>query len=284
MNIKKILAGIDFGKDTERVLTYALYSAKAYEASVSLLYIIDYLVTPPSYLAQYIDEEKKAAERKFEPMKKQMKEAGIVTRTDVIVGRLRESFAAAAKNTGADMLILGFMSHVFRRSSSEKLIKGLRIPMLVVRGEKAASAKFGSVKVRKVLCPTDFSGPSGKAVECAKALSAKVSAEMHILHVSSHHLLKKMRVSEERDRSINDLKETAQKQLSKFLVSHDIAGEGVLEEGDPEKRIVAFAEDRDIDLIVMGARGLGLMQGMLVGSVTDAVLKASPCPVLVIHE
>ena len=35
------------------------------------------------------------------------------------------------------MLVLGFVTHTFRRSSSEKLIKGLQIPMLVVRGEKA---------------------------------------------------------------------------------------------------------------------------------------------------
>jgi nucleotide-binding universal stress UspA family protein len=34
---------------------------------------------------------------------------------------------------------------------------------------------------------------------------------------------------------------------------------------------------------VMGARGLGLIKGMLIGSVTDAVLKSAPCPVLVIH-
>ncbi len=58
---------------------------------------------------------------------------------------------------------------------------------------------------------------------------------------------------------------------------------GVIEAGEPDRRIVSFAKENDIDLIVMGARGLGLIKGMLIGGVTDAVLKSSPCPVLVIH-
>ena len=57
----------------------------------------------------------------------------------------------------------------------------------------------------------------------------------------------------------------------------------LVDKGIPAKRIVALSEDRDIDLIVIGARGLGFIKGMLIGSVTDAVLKSSPCPVLVVH-
>jgi len=56
-----------------------------------------------------------------------------------------------------------------------------------------------------------------------------------------------------------------------------------MDQGEPHKRIVALAKEKDIDLIVMGARGLGFIKGMLIGSVTDAVLKSSPCPVLVAH-
>ncbi len=58
---------------------------------------------------------------------------------------------------------------------------------------------------------------------------------------------------------------------------------GIIHEGEPDKRIVSFSRENDIDLLVMGARGLGFIKGMLIGSVTDAVLKSSPCPVLVIH-
>ena len=58
---------------------------------------------------------------------------------------------------------------------------------------------------------------------------------------------------------------------------------GTIEEGEPYEKIVSFAQQNSIDLIVTGARGLGLIEGMLIGSVTDAVLKSSHCPVLVLH-
>jgi len=62
-----------------------------------------------------------------------------------------------------------------------------------------------------------------------------------------------------------------------------LAVSGTVEEGEPDRRIVSYAKEKDVDLIVIGARGLGRIEGMLIGSVTDAVLKSAPCPVLVIH-
>jgi nucleotide-binding universal stress UspA family protein len=147
MKIDRVLAGIDFGPSTEIVTAYALFFAKTMGASLTLLYVIDYLVTPPAYLAPYMEEEKKVAEKNFTALKERFADAGIKTETEIIIGRLRESFEAVVEKTNADMLVLGFMSHVLRRSSSEKLIKGLQMPMLVVRGEKAESARMDSIKI-----------------------------------------------------------------------------------------------------------------------------------------
>lgn len=46
MKIETILAGIDFEKDTEKVLAYASYFAKTFSASLKLVHVIDYLTTP----------------------------------------------------------------------------------------------------------------------------------------------------------------------------------------------------------------------------------------------
>ncbi|MCK7503018.1 MAG: universal stress protein [Desulfobacterales bacterium] len=40
---------------------------------------------------------------------------------------------------------------------------------------------------------------------------------------------------------------------------------------------------KDTDLIVMGARGLSYIGGILLGSVSEAVLKSSPCPVVIVR-
>jgi len=284
MKIDRVLAGIDFGPSTEIVTAYASFFAKGMGAALTLLYVIDYLVTTPAYLALYIEEEKKVAEEKFAILKKRFKDDGIKTETEVIAGRLRESFDMAVEKTNADMLILGFISHALRRSSSEKLIKGLQMPMLVVRGEKAESARNGSVKIRRILCPTDFSEASKKALKVASELKDVFSAELDVIYVLPNYIIKKkIKKLKDRDKIIQELFEDTRENFKKILSDYNIGKAGIIDEGEPNKRIVSFAKEKDIDLIIMGARGLGFIKGMLIGSVTDAVLKSSPCPVLVIH-
>ena len=284
MRIERILAGIDMEQDTEKVLAYAAFFAHSLSAPLHLLYVMDYLVTPPTYLSRYMEEEKKIAEKKFLPWEKRLHDEGVNSRMEIIVGRLHESFSAVIHREKAGMLVLGFRHHTFRRSSSEGLIKGLEMPMLVVKGEKAGASTIGSVKIRKILCPTDFSGTSRKALEAAKELKDIFSSEMEVIHVFPGHAIgKKMETWEDKDRAVEELSMQATEELKRFLSNAGLDKEGRVVEGEPHKRIASFSSENDIDLIVIGARGLSFIEGMLIGSVTDAVLKSSPCPVLVIH-
>jgi nucleotide-binding universal stress UspA family protein len=55
----------------------------------------------------------------------------------------------------------------------------------------------------------------------------------------------------------------------------------VLERGDPVERILAQAE-LGIDLLVLGSRGFGPVMRLLIGSTSSKVIRAAPCPVLVV--
>ncbi len=283
MRIDKILAGIDFEKDTDSVLAYASFFAKSFSASLTLFHVIDYLMTPPSYLVPYIEEEKREAGKKLETLKRQLADTGLNAGTEVVIGRLRESFELAAKRITPGLIVLGFVSHAFRLSSSEKLIKGLQMPMLVVRGDRTESAHAGPVKIGKILCPTDFSEISGRALSAAKGLADKFAAQLDVLNVFPGHMLTKLGTREAGEKALKELYGKAKNNLDGFLRASGLEGLGAVEGGEPDRRIVSYSKEKDIDLIVMGARGLGLIRGMLIGSVTDAVLRSSPCPVLVIH-
>ncbi len=52
--------------------------------------------------------------------------------------------------------------------------------------------------------------------------------------------------------------------------------------GDPAKEIITFAEEGHYALIVMGRRGRGAIGKVLLGSVSDSVVKAASCPVMVV--
>lgn len=54
-------------------------------------------------------------------------------------------------------------------------------------------------------------------------------------------------------------------------------------EGPAATAIVNAAKARHADLIVLGSRGLTPLKGLLMGSVSERVIGAAPCPVLVVH-
>jgi nucleotide-binding universal stress UspA family protein len=53
--------------------------------------------------------------------------------------------------------------------------------------------------------------------------------------------------------------------------------------GHPAPEILRYADVTDTDLLVVGARGLGTMKRLLLGSVSEAVLRHAACPVLVVR-
>ena len=67
----------------------------------------------------------------------------------------------------------------------------------------------------------------------------------------------------------------------------DVAGvesESEILEGDIAAQIVRVAHSRHADLIVVGSRGHGAIAGVLLGSVSNAILHDADCPVLVVKE
>jgi nucleotide-binding universal stress UspA family protein len=60
--------------------------------------------------------------------------------------------------------------------------------------------------------------------------------------------------------------------------------ESVLVTGDPAERIAALAGERNARLIAIGTRGYGTVRSLLLGSVSGAVVKRAPCPVLVVAD
>jgi nucleotide-binding universal stress UspA family protein len=283
-----ILSGIDLGPDTEKNIAYAAYFASGTGATVRLLYIIDYLLTPPAYLTSYIEEEKKREEKEMERLREVLNSLGVRSEYSVMLGRLHESFMKVIRETSADLLVIGYKSHILRPSSSERLIKSLAMPMLVVRGKYAEKAP-GAVNIRKILCPVDFSDNSLKALSMAKGYAELFSADLHIMHVVPSHMLRERWEQwgkpreRDRERFEEGLHSEAAGKLSQLKKEFQIPAEGVILQGSPGSLICSSADEGGYDMVVMGARGLSYLEGVLLGSTTEGVLRESPCPVLIVH-
>ncbi|MFO0753743.1 MAG: universal stress protein [Thermodesulfovibrionales bacterium] len=288
---RKILTAVDLGSDTEKVLAYALWLARSgggKDAEVHLLHVMDYALTPPAYMMPYLEKEKEADRALLQEWEQRISAQGVRAGHTIAAGRLAETFASCFRELSSDILVLGYQSHLIRPSSSERLIRSLAVPLLVVRGEKAEKASLGAVEVKRIVCAVDFSENSRKAAETARSLAEKNAAGLTIVHAVSSLALEKSfaklrEVSEaEKDEYTRHLLREAEENICSFLRGCSEV-ENFVTIGVPYKAINQTAAERNADLIIMGARGTSRIREVLIGSVSEAVIRSSPCPVLIVR-
>ena len=142
----------------------------------------------------------------------------------------------------------------------------------------------------RILVPVDGSDRALAALELAVRLQSKFDSELFILCVYRHYSLLEASMSmvrpeepENLDESMREYATGVVENAKKFAADHGAKeARGFVKSGPPARTIVNFAEDKDADLIVLGSRGLGDVEGFLLGSVSHKVTSLTDCPVLVV--
>jgi len=134
-----------------------------------------------------------------------------------------------------------------------------------------------------ILFPTDFSHASDAALEHAEALAKQRHAKLVILHVEEPPL------AYGGGELYYGLPEPSSERIMKMLEDvkpkdGSVAFSHKLTMGDPAAEVVRIAEEENAAMIVMGTHGRTGMSRLLMGSVAEAVVRRSPCPVLIYRE
>ncbi|MCB1858832.1 MAG: universal stress protein [Gammaproteobacteria bacterium] len=142
----------------------------------------------------------------------------------------------------------------------------------------------------KILVPVDGSENSLVALNLAIKLEKACDSELFILSVYREHRLWKASVSmvnPELTASTDDALEAYAKEVAENSKKYALES-GVKKVrsfymgGGPARMIVKFSHDHDIDLIVLGSRGLSDSESRLLGSVSHKVTSLAECPVMVV--
>lgn len=149
--------------------------------------------------------------------------------------------------------------------------------------------------MRTIVIPVDGSEFSKKAMEKGKEIASIVDCKIVLLSVSTFTFPNFPVESTEYAKSIYDDKNliaTKAKELTKNYLKEgkesfgDLSEkvETVLLEGNPASKILEYLEDNEVDLVIMGSRGVSSsgIHRLLVGSVTTKVLHMAKQPILVI--
>jgi len=142
-----------------------------------------------------------------------------------------------------------------------------------------------TIRIQKILLPTDFSDYSAAATKYACEFATKFDAELHLLHTLEVSLSSTPGFDMGLALPTESLKH-AEKFLASVLDPQWSAGRKIVQavvEGSPKAEIIRYARTHDIDLIVIATHGRTGLSHVLMGSVAESVVRTAPCPVLTVR-
>src|SRR6266446_3910609 len=146
------------------------------------------------------------------------------------------------------------------------------------------------IDLHRILVPTDFSKHSHNALMYAVAFAEKFGAELYLLHVVQDLALfipDAVTATPPLAPPVEQLTAAARAALEDVVRKSEFQGvphHSEVREGTPFYEIIRFAREADIDLIVMGTHGHSGLAHVLLGSVTEKVVRKAPCPVLTVRH
>lgn len=150
------------------------------------------------------------------------------------------------------------------------------------------------IKITNILVPTDFSESAMAAYEYALSIAKTFQAKIYLIHVFEPLVyyseaplgLPDMITMEQ------NIQAASQESMKKIVAEYfhgrretygDIEVETILTQGKPFIEIIKAAREKNADMIIMSSHGRSALEHILLGSVTEKVVRKAPCPVLTVR-
>lgn len=124
---------------------------------------------------------------------------------------------------------------------------------------------------KRILVAYDGSDHAKKAVQHAVELAKIFGSALYVITVAA----------DPSQVSLDRARKTAE-EAAKTIASAGLKAEVEVRSGTPATEILNYAEEKEVDLIVMGSRGLSAIQRLVLGSVSQAVASRARVPVLIV--
>lgn len=281
MTTSPILLAYDGSPDAERALDWAATEAKDTDTPVVVLLVEDVRALGPAGAAVAVGTLTSTAPRTLEHARAVLAEHGVASvtvehRLGRVVAELLDSAASAST------VVLGSEGHgrteeAFLGSVSQHVARHATCPVVVVRKQRASSA-------RRIVVGIDGSPGSSAALAYACRRAERTGETVTAIH-GWHVHEPSTAVWSSVPRTLED------EEARRLLLAESVAG---VREDHPDVplELEAVAVDpatclsdasASASLLVVGSRGLGFVGGMLLGSVSQAVLHRARCPVAIVR-
>jgi nucleotide-binding universal stress UspA family protein len=302
--LKHVLCPVDLSELSIRALTCAGRISDWYQSQLIVLHVVPAFepmeVAPAALFDRVQFIYPMTQEQIEERLKDAMRNAGVTAdgaRVVATAGEPSHVIVNEALATGADLVVVAThgrtgWDRLMLGSVAERVLRRAQCPVLTVPPPAKALADAhtpAQMTIRSVLCPVDFSAAALEAVEFAMDVANRANASVTFLHViewlaeedprqTSHVAVPEFRQS---------LLQNAREQLDALVARQQPLERGVKMEvaaGRAHRQIARVASDMKADLIVLGAHGRGGPPLAALGSTSEQVVRAAPCPVLTVRS
>lgn len=276
--LEKILMPVDVNYESREQLDTVVKIAKEFNSEVILIYVLPESERHPEVqelLTKFINESLGKIAKVLENNKVKYSEPLLTS------GNIVDSILEAATEKNVNLILVGSGeqsgNNEFRLGiNAEKLVRLSDVPVWVAKSEQDFS-------IRRILCPVDFSDPAKRALRNAILLANTFDASLHILGVFEPFNTTSPRIHVNQDAENEKLRSEYKRKLEDFLqefkldpVVHDVE----IQTGTPSEKILESIRNGEADLLVMGTNGRSGFSRIMLGSVTEKVIRELPCSFL----
>jgi nucleotide-binding universal stress UspA family protein len=294
VQMRRILCTTDFSDFSNHVVPYAVALAREFKAKLYLCHVIDLSSAAIYGEAVLAMEEQQSRMTAFAhgEIRKLVEKAPLEWEPLVTIGNPALEIARLAEEKGVDLAIAAShgrsgLKRLILGSVTERLMRTLPCPLLVVRSPEYGFVKSAEqeIQLKQIMVGHDFSSDSDLALQYGLSLAQEFQAVLHLIHVveppSYEDLVKPASMA--RDKFQQDVRRRLREKLINMVPEEARAWctpVATLLAGEPHDELTKYALVNSIDLIILGVRGHSLVESLFVGSTTDRVIRAAPCPVL----
>ncbi len=141
------------------------------------------------------------------------------------------------------------------------------------------------VQMRNILCATDFSDFSNRTIPYGVALAKEFAARLYICHVIDLSAIAiygdfQLNPVDQQSR----IKKKAGEQLDQLIGAQPVKWEHLITVGHTAEEVSRLVEEKEIDLVIAATRGRSGLKRLILGSVTERLMRVLSCPLLVVHS
>ncbi len=295
LTVNRILFPTDFSQGSERALDSALALAQEFGAELHMLHAVVLHADDPNDPAHHFPDAEEIR-RRLERTADLRMESGIAERAGdglPVVQSHRRGISVAptilehALEIDPDLIVMSThgrrgLENVLLGSVTEEIVRFANCPVLTVRMGEGESA-FPSAA--PILVPVDFSEHSRQALALARDIASTFGASIHALHVFERPIhpeiyLGGMPLDSPDFHTVEGSLREALETFVRETPGPEVATSLHVVEGRAVPAILEFVQDYQVGLVVIATHGLTGLAHVLLGSVSEKVVRRAPCPVL----